>query len=158
MLYGENHAFFITAPKGWVLDNSSGVNQGLHAVFYPLGGSWQHSPTVMYANGIDIDSTETLESFIDGDIKVFKENHQGINAIEIDSIHVEECPRVARVVKFYGGSYPDFESVAYIKELKNISIFVMSCETEDEYIDNYSKFIELVKSYKNFGDKVIIKN
>ena len=46
MLYGKNHTYFLCAPDAWVLDNKSGANQGLHAVFYPVGGYWQHSPVV----------------------------------------------------------------------------------------------------------------
>ena len=41
IIYGENHAFTLTAPTGWVLDNTSGAKQGLQAVFYPEGSSWQ---------------------------------------------------------------------------------------------------------------------
>src|SRR4051812_22225217 len=37
LIYGEGHAFFFDAPRGWVLDNRSGVEHGSHAVFYPEG-------------------------------------------------------------------------------------------------------------------------
>ena len=39
MIFGSDHAFCFTAPAGWVLDNQSGVQQGLHMVFYPVGQS-----------------------------------------------------------------------------------------------------------------------
>jgi hypothetical protein len=35
LIYGKGHAFVVKAPAGWTLDNVAGVNQGLHAVFYP---------------------------------------------------------------------------------------------------------------------------
>ena len=34
IIYGKNHVFSLTAPDGWVLDNTSGIKQGLYAVFY----------------------------------------------------------------------------------------------------------------------------
>ncbi len=47
IVYGENFWFIVKAPDGWVLDNNSGINQGLHAVFYPRGSSWDTATTVM---------------------------------------------------------------------------------------------------------------
>ncbi len=34
IVYGPKAAFNISAPEGWVLDNESGVNQGLPCVLY----------------------------------------------------------------------------------------------------------------------------
>src|SRR5690242_8275052 len=48
IVYGKDHVFSFKAPKGWVLDNENGVNQGLHAVFYPKDSSWKDSKVVAY--------------------------------------------------------------------------------------------------------------
>lgn len=48
LIFGKNHAFVLTAPTGWVLDNKSGVTQGLQAVFFPAGSSWKDGAAVMY--------------------------------------------------------------------------------------------------------------
>src|SRR2546425_4812389 len=55
IVYGPKAAFNISAPKGWVLDNESGVSQGQPCVLYPKGSSWRDAKTVMYAK---IASTE----------------------------------------------------------------------------------------------------
>src|SRR5438445_10317130 len=47
--YGPKAAFNISAAEGWVLDNESGVEQGLPCVLYPKGESWADARTVMYA-------------------------------------------------------------------------------------------------------------
>lgn len=156
IVYGEQHAFVVKAPSGWVLDNSSGVNQGLHAVFYPKGGSWENSTTVMYANGIDIDSTETLEDFIQGDIESFKQRYAGIQNDSLDEISIGNGARIATVVKFYGGEYANFEAVAFIKEELNISTFVYSSRSDVEFNKYFDKFEELVKNYRYIGSKVEI--
>ena len=49
ILYGSDHAFALRAPNGWMLDNESGVEQGLYAVFYPKGTNWRDSVVVAYA-------------------------------------------------------------------------------------------------------------
>src|SRR5947208_13990210 len=49
IVYGPKAAFSIGAPEGWVLDNESGVEQGLPCVLYPRGESWADARTVIYA-------------------------------------------------------------------------------------------------------------
>ena len=157
MLYGDNHVFFVKAPEGWVSDNNSGVNQGLHAVFYPKGGSWEKSPTVMYARGVDIDTTSTLEDFIENDIGNFKKDFPGMKIEELDSIIIKEKERVAKVVKFSGGGYQHADAVAYIKEKKNISMIVITTKIPKELDAYYSKFIELVQSYMHVENYKAVK-
>src|SRR5882762_3679276 len=72
VVYGDNHAFFVTAPSGWVLDNRSGLGNRVHAAFYPEGSNWRDSPAIMYANGVGRSSGETLDSFIAEDIQAFR--------------------------------------------------------------------------------------
>ncbi|PYK13996.1 MAG: hypothetical protein DME65_00190, partial [Verrucomicrobia bacterium] len=55
VVYGPKAAFKIDAPDGWVLDNNSGVKQGLPSVLYPNSSSWADAKTIMYAK---IASTE----------------------------------------------------------------------------------------------------
>src|SRR5947207_11362377 len=49
IVYGPKAAFSIAAPEGWVLDNTSGADQGLPCVLYPKGFSWSDARTIMYA-------------------------------------------------------------------------------------------------------------
>ena len=49
IIRGPDYAFSLKAPAGWVIDGKSGVGQGLPAVFYRNGGSWEESPVVAYA-------------------------------------------------------------------------------------------------------------
>ena len=49
IVYGPKAAFNIGALKGWVLDNESGVEQGLPCVLYPKEESWADARTVIYA-------------------------------------------------------------------------------------------------------------
>ena len=49
IIYGEDIAYTLVPPDGWVLDNKSGVSQGIHAVFYPEGKGWEASEVVLYS-------------------------------------------------------------------------------------------------------------
>jgi len=37
LAYGKDHAYFLKAPPGWMLDTESGAEQGIFAAFYPKG-------------------------------------------------------------------------------------------------------------------------
>src|SRR5260221_14683529 len=49
IIYGEDHAFNLKAPKGWMLDNESAVSQGLRAVLSRKGSTWENSGVIAYA-------------------------------------------------------------------------------------------------------------
>jgi len=55
IVYGPKAAFQISAPAGWVIDNKSGVAEGLPCVLYLKGATWQTAEPLMYAK---IASTE----------------------------------------------------------------------------------------------------
>jgi hypothetical protein len=48
LLYGPKAAFSISAPKGWVLDNTSGHAQGLPCVLYLADEHWRDAKVLMY--------------------------------------------------------------------------------------------------------------
>jgi hypothetical protein len=75
MLFGEDHAFYFTAPPGWVLDNKSGVNQGVHMAFYPVGFTYQNSPVFAYGRSASLTgSVQTIEDLVKSTIQDFKDN------------------------------------------------------------------------------------
>ena len=50
VIEGDDHLFMVAAPKGWVLDDTSGLGSRIRCVFYPKGQTWAAAPTVMYVN------------------------------------------------------------------------------------------------------------
>ena len=152
MLYGEDHAFWLTAPPGWMLDNSSGVPQGLHAVFYPRGSSWQNSPSVMYANGVhkDMDAHETFEQFIADDSLHFLERDSTMHIARAPDLSTKEGKLVI-VRKFF---YSQYEAVAYIDEPKVVVLIVLTTRSQADFQHAYSAFEQLVRSYWFMTDDV----
>src|SRR6476661_2269703 len=74
IVYGPKAAFNIAAPEGWVLDNESGVEQGLPCVLYPKGESWADARTVMYAK-IAGTEYEDAGKFAEAAIKQMESRH-----------------------------------------------------------------------------------
>ena len=74
VVYGPKAAFKIDAPGGWVLDNNSGVKQGLPCVLYPKDSSWADAKTIMYAK-IASTEFEDVNEFVAWAIKGMKAKH-----------------------------------------------------------------------------------
>ncbi len=154
IVYGKKHAYMLTAPKGWVLDNQSGVSQGLHAVFYPQGSSWD-SETVMYTNTALTETSGTISEVIKYDINTYKQESPGLTVIQKDAIVIDKKKK-ARVYYFYGDKTGNYEAVAYIPE-KDVTVFiVLTSRSERGFNDNLNIFKELIKSYNFLTDKIII--
>ena len=133
IVYGVDHVFTLRAPAGWVLDNSSGVAQGLHAVFYPKGGSWEKSRVVMYANTVHKEKpvAKSMRQLIADDVAEFAAHTKGIQIT--DEAAVETHKKKAAVVKrFVAADRNVFEMVAYIEETKVVVMLVISARSQPE--------------------------
>lgn len=155
IIYGKDHAYVLSAPNGWVLDNQSGVEQGLHAVFYPEGGSWSDSKAVMYSR-IHDKSGKSIDDVIKSDLDHMKQDAPNFKALDQDSITCQKGSKA--LVKFLtGDKFGSHEAVAYIEEPKKVIIIVLTARDEDNFKSSVAAFNELVKSYFWMTDKVKIE-
>ena len=157
IIYGDDHVYSLTAPEGWVLDNSSGVEQGLYAVFYKIGDSWDKAETVMYTNTASLKDKahKTLEQLIKYDLDNFKKEYFDIEIIDAQDIVIKENV-IAKVKYLSGKSYGNYESIAYINGSKTGVMIVMSARTKQGFDDSLRAFESLVKSYLFMTDQLII--
>ena len=146
IVYGSHHAFMLSAPEGWVLDNSSGVSQGVYAVFYPKGGSWEKSPVVMYANTTSRqeEGNETVQKVIAFDTQKFRSEHPDIVVGDLPSLATKDH-KSAIVKTFF---YSQYEAVAYIEEETIVSMLVITARTKQQFEQSRSAFEQLVASYQ----------
>jgi hypothetical protein len=151
VVYGDSHAFFVTAPPGWVLDNRSGLGNRVHAAFYPEGSNWRDSPAIMYANGVGRSSGKTLDSFIAEDIQAFRGRSPQIQVNEGSSIKTKDG-RVALVRYFSGDQSGNHEAVAYIAENRAFIVLALSARSQDAYQRSLHSFAELVRNYSFISD------
>ena len=154
IVYGKDHAFVIKAPDGWVLDNRSGVPQGLQAVFYPEGGSWKGSKAVMYVNGAAKPADDTLEKFVERDVAGYREHSPGLKVADDEALPVGGKERVL-VKRFSGDRGGSYEAVAYVEESKVVVIIVLHARTPKDFDDALPAFRQLVSSYRFLSDKVV---
>jgi len=158
IIYGYNHAFSLTAPDGWVLDNKAGISQGLYAVFYRSGESWAKAETVMYANTASFEDNahKTLNQLINYDLENFKKNYLDIKIENAKDIIIKDNV-IAKVKYLSGKSYGNFEAMAYIDAGKAGVMIILSSRTKNDFEKSINSFESLVKSYFFISDKVDIE-
>ncbi len=153
-----NAVFTISAPEGWTLDTSSGKLDGLPAVLYPKGSSWQSASVVMYVNNVPKDAqlSADLKDFIKDETDSFKENHPKILIKDSKPLPVAGG-RLAVVKEFSGDKWGNYEAVAYISENKTFTTFTLSASNKNDYIKALPSFRIFVGSYTFLTSDVRVK-
>jgi hypothetical protein len=152
LVFGDNHAFWLTAPPGWVLDNKSGVSDGLQAVFYPAGQSWRDGIAVMYSNAAS-KQVKSLAVFIAGDVDRFKSQSPKISVRDAPSAKTRDG-KTATVKLFRGDAAGNSEAVAYVEEDKVFVLIVLSSRNERAFEQALPAFLQLVQSYQFMTENV----
>lgn len=150
MLFGKDHSFYMTAPQGWVLDNKSGVKQGVHMVFYPRGFTYQNSPVIAYGQSSPLtDSIRTIEDWVKSTIQDFKDNGS-TNCTGRKEKTIQLPGGMTAEIYFYSGDrWGNYEAAGYILEKKTINFLVFNSRYKKAFDDNIAKFYEILNSYKN---------
>ncbi len=158
---GKNYSFTLTAPKGWVLDNTSGRGQGLQAVFYPKGSSWKNGASVMYANVYQkMDPIkESLQTVIANDVAEYKKNSADLKVADAESIPTRTDARAKdkkAMIKYYTGDRnANSEAVAYIDEGNVVVMLVLTARMKGDFDSSLPAFKELIGSYFFLGAAVV---
>ncbi len=131
VVYGPKAAFKIDAPDGWVLDNKSGIEQGLPCVLYPKGSSWSDAKTIMYAK-IAGTQFEDVNAFVAMAIK------------EMEKVHGKPKEKIATGKTADGRdyfinefpatrTYSQWERVGYVQLPKAVAYIVLSSRDKTSY-------------------------
>ncbi len=152
-------SFTLSAPKNWVLDNESGTEQGLPAVFYPQGSSWANGKAVMYANiwVKQNPAEETLAKVIAADEKAFKERSANLKVTDAEALPTAKSGQKATVKYFTGDSFGNYEAIAYIDKGKTVTMIVLTSQTKEDFEKSLPAFKELVGSYSFLTDKIKVE-
>ena len=156
IVYGEGHSYMLSAPKGWVLDNQSGTSQGLVAVFYPVGGSWADSPSVMYSR-IQPKEGKTLDEVIEKDIDYMRKMSPSIVATKQEPIAYGKDKKLATVRYLSADKAGNLEAIGYMEESNWVVLLILTARNEKDFKSCLSAFKEIVESYMYLTDKVDIK-
>jgi hypothetical protein len=153
IIYGEDHAFNLKAPKGWMFDNESAVQQGLHAVFYPKGSTWENSVVIAYARARS--RTKEVATADDAAKAAIDDFHaKGNPQYEGKRVKTIKTKTGAEgvIYHFTGDRYGNYEAMVYFVEAKTINIVVLNSRDRKAFEAALPAFDELAASYIFLGD------
>jgi hypothetical protein len=153
LIYGTDHAYWISSPSGWILDNESGVSQGLHAVIYPKGENWTDAPAVIYSRAVVKKKGESMGGVIKNDFDSFKKSNANIVMKNFAKIKTGDGSE-AIVKSFKGDQWGNNELVAYIDTPKVVGIIVLTARNAESYNRSIEAFESVVRSFSFVTDKV----
>jgi len=128
---GHGYAFFLKAPEGWVIDATSGVDQGLPAVFYPKGSSCSESPAVAYARARSrTKSVSGVEETVKAAVQALRaQGNPDYSAKLLKTIRTSDGKEGA-VYRFSGAKTGDIEATVYFVEKRTIDFVTLSCRSK----------------------------
>ena len=148
VIEGDNHLFMISAPEGWVLDDTSGMGSRIRCVFYPKGQKWNTAPTVMYVNPLHGYGTKerTVSALMAEDEKSFHKNAPHGKVSNGGTIQTTgKKTAVVRYFSYDGG--PAHEAVAYVPEADLVMLLVLSSKTPEGFQGALDAYRQMVQSY-----------
>lgn len=152
VVLGSKAAFQICAADGWVVDNKSGVSQGLHCVLYLKESNWVESPVIMYARVASPEYPE-LDEFIEFSYLQFKKQNPNFVREQLESMKVSEYE--AKIYRYEDAIYRSFEATAYIQVPNAICYIVYPTGNKEDYNKYLNSFKEVISSFQyrpNFID------
>lgn len=152
IIHGDDYAFALVAPPGWVVDIESAAAQGLQAVFYPKGETWADSPAVAYGRGRPKDDrVKTVSEQVRATLDRFAQRgNDDVRAAPAGTIRLKDG-KTAAVYHFTGDRYGNDEAVAYIDEPKTLNFIVLSAADRAAFEGALDAFQALVGSYMAMG-------
>ena len=152
VIQDDNIGFLVERPKGWVLDDESGRNEGCTVVFYPKHTTWANSTRVIYITNNPKSRYPSVENAIKEDTSKFKNRHPGIRVTPSQML-VTADHRKVRTLDFQHEQDKYFELVAYIEEPHTITMITLSTQSKAEFNQNLPLFKKFVSSYYFLTDE-----
>jgi hypothetical protein len=149
LAYGRDHAYFITAPSGWILDTESGAGQGVFAVFYPEGSNWD-GPAVMYTNAAARDGQTPLAA-INKDLKAMREHSPNLKVTDGGTISTKD-KKLAPIRFLSNDSHGNYEAAGYVTEKNIVANIILTTRDKKSFDSALPAFRKLVGSYRFVSD------
>jgi len=153
ILYGQTYAFHVKAPKGWIFDNESGVQQGMDCVFYPKGQTWQESPVIAYARARE--RTKEVQTADDAAREAIADFHaRGNPKYEGKRVKTFKTKngKEGVIYHFSGDRFGNYEAMVYFVEDKTINMVILNARKQKAFESALPAFDQLAESYAFLGD------
>ena len=148
VIEGDDHLFMVSAPPGWVLDDTSGMGSRIRCVFYPVGQTWATAQTVRYVNPLHGYSSRerAVSNLMADDQKAFLRRSPRGSVTDGGTLTTGTTKKAA--LRFFAAEgAPPHEAVAYVPERDLVMLLVLSARTPRELQRALPAYRNMVETY-----------
>src|ERR1700724_2276588 len=123
-VYGKDHAYFLEAPKGWVMDAGDAANEHVGAVFHPTNAHWPDSRVVIYTDMLAKAKTmQTPADAMRADVAHFKAEGSPVRPIKLSPIKTNIGGLIGEVYRWGPDRRGQFDMRAYFSYKDYVDYF-----------------------------------
>jgi hypothetical protein len=150
VLNGSGYAFEVKAPRGWVLDNQAGRDQGINVVFYPKDSQWDNSSAVCYVQVRTMTpKIHKIQDQVEDTLREFRaKGNPHVEATYTNTLTTQGASK-AHIYYFTGDNFGNYEATAYVQGKKTIDFITLSARNRKAFQDSLPAFRSLVTSYED---------
>jgi hypothetical protein len=148
-VYGKDHAYFLEAPKGWVLDSGDAAKQNVGGVFHPVSTHWPESGVIIYTDFYKKrKGLATPSDAMRNDVALFHKEGSTIQPVKKPSIRTESGGLVGEVYHFGPDRRGQYDARAYFAYKGYIDYFVLTTRDKATFEKSLPAFEHVVRSYR----------
>ena len=153
VIEGDDHLFMVSAPTGWVIDDTSGMGSRIRCVLYPKGQKWATASTVMYVNPLHgfAAKERKFSMLISDDVREFLKRSPKGRVMDAGNLPTGASGKQAVVRYFSEDGGPPHEAVAYVPEKQLVMLIVLHARTPQGFQAALPAFRDLVSTYAWVG-------
>jgi hypothetical protein len=147
-VYGKDHAYFLEATKGWVLDSGDAAKEHVGGVFHPANAHWPESGVIIYTDFYKKrKGLETPSDAMQIDVALFQKEGSAIHPVKKPSIKTNIGGLVGEVYYFGPDQRGQYDARAYFTYKGYIDYFVLTARDKATFEKSLSAFEHIVRSY-----------
>jgi hypothetical protein len=147
-VYGKEHAYFLEAPKGWVMDSGDAAKDKVGAVFHPANAHWPESGIIIYTDFfMQRNGVQTPAGAMRNDIALFQKEGSIVQPVKKPSIKTNIGGLIGEVYHFGPDRRGQFDARAYFAYKGYIDSFVLTARDKATFEKSLTAFEHVVRSY-----------
>jgi hypothetical protein len=151
IIYGNNWAFMVAAPDGWIMDSNSLSRQGIYGLFYEEGkmfGSQYNTPIIYIVPfPLNAPTDDELNKFAESDINGYIAN--GSRVEKLNKIYENNNLYITYNVDLPNGRYECFVFTRY----KDLCLIIISNTNSENQREELFPPMEKIINSISFMDK-----
>jgi hypothetical protein len=150
IIYGENWAFMVKAPDGWIMDSTSLSKQGIYGLFYENGkkfGSQYNTPIIYIVPfALNIATDDEMIKFAEHDI----------NGYIANGAKVEKLNKTYEKTEFFCLTYNvdltngRYECFVFFRYNNSCLIIILNANNNRQRDELFPKMVEIINSIRFF--------